>query len=286
MGKTILRILGAMITSYVGIGLVVAGVAALGLMKQLNDDYVTRMLGNAALGVVVTTLLLLYAHTVGGVRLHAFSFTWTGRDTLFAIAAAGVTFGVAGTYMLLLDRTGAHPLTWVAPSWAALAIGLIGQCGVLHEEVLARGYILMVVERRSGAARAIVVSALCFVLLHIPVRGVSFMVVSWLLGGLLYGYLYVKSGSLALTLAVHVLHNVAADLLMYSGNGVALVRFTTPLNGAEKIGYKVILTLLLFGLTYLIYGRGTRFLEPSRALRHRWAAFSDRRALQVPSATA
>ncbi len=141
----------------------------------------------------------------------------------------------------------------------------------------------MVVERRAGAGRAILISALCFVLLHIPVRGISSMVVSWLLGGLLYGYLYVKSGSLLVTLAAHVLHNIAGDLFLYSDNGVSLLHFTTPLTGTEKIGFKLILTLLLMGLTSLAYGRGTSFLEPSRRLRERWARMADKQDLQAHS---
>jgi membrane protease YdiL (CAAX protease family) len=194
---------------------------------------------------------------------------------------AVMTLGLSCSYMLLLDTTGAHPVTWIVPSWVAIAIGLLGQCGVLHEEVLARGYILMVVERRAGAGRAILISALCFVLLHIPVRGISSMAVSWLLGGLLYGYLYVKSGSLLVTLAAHVLHNIAGDLFLYSDNGVSVLHFATPLSGTEKIGFKLILTLLLLGLASLIYGRGMSFLEPSRRLSERWARMTDRQDLKA-----
>ncbi|MBD0328006.1 MAG: hypothetical protein ICV68_16385 [Pyrinomonadaceae bacterium] len=116
MTTTVLRVVGAMATSFLGIGLVAGGMAALGLMEQLSDNYGTRMLGNAALGIIVTGLLLLYASTVGEVALHAFAFTWNRRDTLFAAATAVVTLGLSCGYMLLLDTTGAHSVTWIAPS--------------------------------------------------------------------------------------------------------------------------------------------------------------------------
>jgi hypothetical protein len=271
MNRTILRVAGALVTSFLGIGLVAGGLAAFGLVEQLTEDYATRMGGNFALGVVVSGLLLLYAQRIAGLPMRSFAFRWQRRDTFFAALAAVTIGGLSWGYMLLLHHTGAHPLTWVGPEWGMILIALVGHSGVLHEEVLSRGYILAVVAQRWGVGRAILVSALCFALLHVPVRGVSFMVVSWLLGGLLYGYLYVKSGSLLLTLVVHMLHNVVGDLLMYSDNGVSLVHFVTPLSGVEKIVFKLALTLLLLGLIYLVYGRRTGFLQPSSRLVARWA---------------
>ena len=87
----------------------------LGLLQRVQTEYVPMMLGNVVLGAAVSGLLLLYARSLGGVPLPAFGWGWSRRDTLFAAATAVITIGLAWATMILLDRTGAHPLTFVAP---------------------------------------------------------------------------------------------------------------------------------------------------------------------------
>jgi membrane protease YdiL (CAAX protease family) len=230
------------------------------------------MLASVVLGIVATVLVVVYAHTLGGLPPLALAFGWSARDAVFVGAAAVSTFGLALGYLIFLGAMGAHPLTPVAPRWELMAIGLLGQCGILYEEVLFRGYLLTRLQARTGVGWALAISAVLFAVYHVPARGVSFMAASWLLGGVLYGYLYLKSGSLWVSLAAHVLHNLAADLFMYGDNGVSLFRFATPLSGAEKLGQKLLLVLVLLGLAWLLYGRGTGVLEPARRLSWRSAA--------------
>jgi membrane protease YdiL (CAAX protease family) len=270
MGKVILRILGALATVYLGIGIVYGVLVALGLANRLTADYATRMLANLALGAVATGLIFVYARRPGGVSPRELGLGWTARDAAFAAVAATVAIGSAWAYILLLGEFGMHPLTPVAPSWGLMAIGLLGQCGILYEELLFRGYLLALLRRHVGTGSALAVAAALFAAYHVPARGLGIMVASWLLGGLLYGYLYLRSGSLWVALSVHVAHNWAADLFLYGDNGVSLFRFATPLGGPEKLAHKLVLTLTLLALAWLVYGRGTRALAPSARLCSRW----------------
>ncbi len=61
---------------------------------------------------------------------------------------------------------------------------------------------------------------------------------------------------------------------MYSTSTVTVFHFATRITPVEKIIFELVMTALLGGLTMLLYGRGTRFLEPSARLRDRWTEVS------------
>lgn len=274
MGKLALRIIGAVAVSYLGAGVVVGALAALGLYGRLWAGYAPLMLAAAAIGAVTTGALLLYARHLGGVPAGAFSFAWGRRDAAVAALAAGLLLAMAVAYIALLDRLGARAVAPVAPDWAALAAGLLGAAGTLHEEVLWRGYALPLL-RRLGVGRALIVSAALFMAMHFATRGVSFLAVTWFLWGLGYGYVYLRSGSLLVAGAVHAAHNLAADLFLYSGNGVALVAFAGKLGPAEKYGFELAQVAAVGLLVHLAYGRGAGLLAVSPRLGARWALIDD-----------
>jgi membrane protease YdiL (CAAX protease family) len=268
--KTVLQILGAMLLPYVGIALVLGGATIFGVTEQiLSGGYGPRMLANAAAGAIIILMLLPYAAAMGSVPLRSFAFTWGDRDLLAILLGTAATLGLAWVYIVGLDWLGVRTVSAVTPVWALVALGFIGHAGTFFEEVLFRGYVLTRL-RRAGVGRAILISALLFCIGHIPVRGVSPLILTWLLGGLVYGYLYVKSGSLWVTGGFHLAHNVAGDLFLYSDNGVALVRFAGPLGLIEKTGFELLLSGLVLLLTLLVYGRGTHLLEAAPHLQAGW----------------
>jgi uncharacterized protein len=252
--KTPLAIAGGMVTALVATLVVWFSVVGLVGERQATTDYATQMLGNVLLGVVVGGAIILYAAVIGGVSPRTLALRWDARDTIFTAAMLVVTIGMAAATMLVLHRMGAHTVTTVGPYWGAIGLGLLGQLGVVHEELLFRWYV-MARLRRGPVGKALVISAVLFALMHIPFKGAGFMVGSWVLGGLVYGYLYLKSGSLLVPLAAHAVHNWTLDLLMYSREGVSLVQFaSTRLVGWEKIGFELALSAALVGLAYLVYG--------------------------------
>ncbi len=268
VGKLVARIMGGVVVSYLGAGMVVGAMALLGIYEQLWAGYVPLMLAATVIGAVTTGVLLLYAHLFGAVPVRAFSFAADRRDVLVAGLSAALLLGLAAGYILLLDRLGLRTVTPVAPAWGAIGIGLLGAAGTLHEEVLWRGYALPLL-RRFGIGRALLIAAMLFMLMHFATRGVSFLAITWFLWGLGYGYVYLRSGSLLVAGVVHAMHNFAADLFLYSDNGVALVAFATRLGAIEKIGFEVVQIAVIGLLLYVAYGRG-RLLAVSPRLTARW----------------
>ncbi|MDQ5851740.1 MAG: CPBP family intramembrane metalloprotease [Chloroflexota bacterium] len=273
MGKLVVRIVGGVVASYLGAGIVVGAMALLGIYQQLWAGYVPLMLAATVIGAVTTGVLLLYAHVLGGVPVQAFSFAADRRDVVVGGLSAALLLGLAAGYIVLLDRLGLRTVTPVAPSWGVIAIGLLGAAGTIHEEVLWRGYALPLL-RRYGIGRALVIGAVLFMLMHFATRGVSFLAVTWFLWGLGYGYVYLRSGSLLVAGVVHALHNFAADLFLYSDNGVALVAFATKLGAVEKVSFEIVQVAVIGLLMYVAYGRG-RLLDVSPRLQARWDLIDD-----------
>jgi len=265
------QILGAVLASYLVIGIIFGTLVLLGVAEPVLGAYGPRSLAALLVGLVTSGAVLGYAMVFGGVPLGAFAWRFGRGDAGFLATMLASTVGLAAGAIWLSHVTGAREVVALPPRPELVALGLLGALGVVHEEVLARGYVLAVAQRRLGVGRALLLSAVVFALVHIPTRGVGPMLFSWLLGGLVYGYLYLKSGSLTVTVLAHALHNLAGDLFLYSGNGVALVQFAAPFDGWEKIGFKLVWSAALVGLTHWHYGRRQPWLAPAPELRKRWA---------------
>lgn len=268
LGKSILQVLGGVVVFVLGTGLVFGLLMALKLGDQVMHDPFTRMWADLLLAAVLTGLFLLYAQKLGGVPARAFSFAFSPKDAAFALAGGAITLGLAAAYMLWLGHTGAQPLELVAPSLGLLLLGFIGEFGVLHEEVLSRGYFFTLLQPRYGVGWAWLASAVLFSLSHVIFKKVDFMLVGHFLVGIALGYMYLKSGSLVVTTIVHAFHNFAADLFLQGNNdgvslGIGWFQFSHHLGAAERLTFDVALTLAMLGLTYWVYGRGSKLLEPS-----------------------
>lgn len=275
-GKTWLRILGVFVVFMTGVGLVFGAAMLLGIGDQISNDPLARLIANLLLTVVVSGLIMVYGQTVGGVPVRAIRFDWDGRATRFALAATVVTLGIGAGYMLLLRQMAVFSFQVVVPSLATLLIGIVNELGVLHEEVHNRGYLFGLLQSHMGIGAMLLFGATYFALGHVPFKGLNFALFSNFLGGLVYGYLYLKSGSLSVSVVAHALHNLTTDLFLTGTNngvsvGIASFQFADRLAPLQRMGFDLLLTIAILGLIYFFYGRGTRLLEPAPSLRSRWA---------------
>ncbi len=131
VGKLVVRIVGGVLVSYLGAGMVVGAMALLGIYEQLWAGYVPLMLAATVIGVVTTGVLLLYAHLLGGVPVRAFSFAANRRDVLVAALSAALLLGLAAGFIVLLDRLGLQiepgGQTWIALTFAPYP-EMLGHC--------------------------------------------------------------------------------------------------------------------------------------------------------------
>lgn len=277
--KVWLRLLGVFVVYMTGIGLVLGVAYLLGVGDLVTNDPLARMVANLVLAVVVSGLVLLYGQTIGGVPVARIRFGWNRRATLFTSAVVLVTLGTGAGYMLLMRQAGGLSFDVVMPALAALLIGVIGELGVLHEEVHNRGYLFGLLHEHMGIGAMLFFGAFYFALGHIPFKGLTILFFSNFLGGLVYGYLYLKSGSLSVAVVAHALHNLTTDLFLTGTDngvsvGIASFHFVERLAPLTRMGFDVTLAVLVLTLIYWFYGRGSRILEPAPALRERWAVTS------------
>ncbi len=85
----------------------------------------------------------------------------------------------------------------------------------LLEEFLCRGVLLESLRAKYGVIAAVVVSAVCFGILHLQP---ALMVNAFVLG-LIFGFIYIRSGSLWTTIILHAANNALAYLMMTRGVG-------------------------------------------------------------------
>lgn len=109
------------------------------------------------------------------------------------------------------------------------------------EELFFRG-ILFSEYRRFGTANAVIISALCFAMLHFSVQN-FFM---YLFSGLLFGFVTAMTRSIIPSIALHLLSNT---LSIYASD--AFLRITVVKNGSYFIGF-VLIVLTALALILLL----------------------------------
>jgi membrane protease YdiL (CAAX protease family) len=104
-------------------------------------------------------------------------------------------------------RDAMAPLADVRAHWPVALLAAV-LAGPIAEEVIFRGVILRGLRTARPAAFAITVSAVLFAIAHLnPWQGLAAFCL-----GLLIGWTYVRTGSLSLCIAAHVLNNFLAML--------------------------------------------------------------------------
>ncbi|MDB6062805.1 MAG: hypothetical protein JWM78_2908 [Verrucomicrobiaceae bacterium] len=123
-----------------------------------------------------------------------------------------VPVGVGG--LLLLVRLLGHPLQFTIPEYAAafLFVNLMETC--FAEELFFRGALQRELMLYLAPVPAIIIAAALFGLVHIH-RGWEFVALATL-SGLLYGFIYRRTGMLSLSVLSHFLVNVAWIMLFPS----------------------------------------------------------------------
>ncbi len=87
----------------------------------------------------------------------------------------------------------------------ALRVVFVALIYPIAEELFFRGFLFGLITRKAGALAAIVVTVLCFTALHLPRGWIGPLLIC--VDGLFFGFARLRSGSLLLPVAFHVLGN-------------------------------------------------------------------------------
>ncbi len=188
-------------------------------VNYMTDD-MAYLLFSAAMVPLSTALPFFVYLKIGNKDVGEYlRFEKTGSPLAFLCVLAGLSVCLLGNL----------PASWVQEffggfgyepvstgignsSLPLLAAELFGTAIVVPvmEEFAFRG-VLVSALRRYGAAFAVVVSALVFSLVHMDFSNVIFAFIA----GLVFGFLYVRTGNLWITISIHALNNAIAVISSY-----------------------------------------------------------------------
>ncbi|MNU82334.1 CAAX amino terminal protease self- immunity [compost metagenome] len=271
-----LRLLAAVAFNFAVMYTFLGTLVWLGVIDRVRTDYSFLAWMNILVGVLLSGgTFLVYRFLDRGSPL-AFGFRMNRRDGVFAgvTLLLSVIFAIAFIAIIGQDQgLGAefqlHKLA--RPSMIGLMmLGLIGWIvAVMQEEVLYRGYFYANLQRLHPLV-LILVSAFFFSLTHIPTKGIALIpLIIHFVGGIGYGYVYFKSGSLLLSTLLHGMHNFLLDILFNNDYSVTLVTLAHPLDDSVKLAQQLMLLAAILLITHVFYGRNGAF-TPADNLRKMW----------------
>lgn len=147
---------------------------------------------------------------------RSFPWSWVGRGYLLAMLSVLGTNILVGALLGESPRS-MNPLLGVfaeAAPWQVTVLALlVVVVGPFFEELLFRGWLLGGLRRRLGDRRALIVSALLFSLIH----GDPYATPALFVLGLVFGWVYLRSGSVWASTLVHAMWNATTFSFLLSG---------------------------------------------------------------------
>lgn len=186
-------------------------------------------------------------------------------NVLRGLGAGAIAMGAVFTILLMCGQAEILSVDRDRLLSVSLIVEFISLCfTAFSEELLVRGFIMSALRTTRNMWAVILIPALIFSLFHLLNPGITAIsYINTLLGGLLFSYMFIKSGSLWLPTGFHIAWNfLQGDLfgMNVSGNEEAAV-FNTQMGsnniitggsyGAE--GGLVVTLLLLCGFLYVRY---------------------------------
>lgn len=248
---------------------------ALGRFDNLTTDYTFMLVMALLLGILDTIVVFWLFRKLDRTSPNRMGLGLSRKDIRFSIMAVVLSILCVLLFIWSLDQLGvvearyAFDRLQTSTFYELLGLAMLGYFfAALKEEVLARGYFMANLTRLS-IPMSIVVSAVLFMALHFIMGDLDpYKAASWLKGGIVYAYMYVKSGTLTVPTIVHAAHNLVNDLFIHGADG-ALVFLSSKVSTADKLVYEIALGTLLLALTYLFYGKNG-LLTPADQLKRLW----------------
>ncbi len=269
----------------------VMGVVPNLLMRQLgaSPDFRAYIGSTLNYGVGIVAYILFPAIALRRVlhidpwpRFFPFRGSWWS-DLLVGLLLVGVVLGLFFIAMLGFGWLALDGWKWQAlprPDWLRIAwVGLLVNVGVaIGEETLFRGYLLTGLRAAWGKWTALIVMTVVFGLFHLPAyfedgmdsAALTLAIVLASLFGLLFGLVYLRTGTLWLPASLHFAWNfIENDLLNLTADSTnqnlvgALTRLQAPLQaGSIAVVLVETLAFCLIAVCIWLWLRGLSPRQP------------------------
>ena len=198
-----------------------------------------------------------------------------GIKTNWKALAAGLLMGIVSmtlTFLAILATGSGYVESWSPRfSWEALTFLIVFILVGFAEEILSRGYFMSVLRQTKSRSAILIVSSALFSLMHIFNDAFNLIpFINIALAGLLFGYMFIKSGSIWMPIGFHITWNyVQGNVFGFHVSGLEVQGLITTQYAQENIinggafgpegGVAVTVLLLLSFLFVRWYYRKSRF---------------------------
>jgi membrane protease YdiL (CAAX protease family) len=248
----------------------------LGLLDEVSTNVNILHFNNCLMGATLTLLTLFLYKKLNNRHWRKMGWYLYSIDSYFLFIVFIVNLAIAILFIFVLqekqiliatihfgkfnDLNYLFLMFWALIGWTIAA---------LKEEVLSRGFVLLNISHFKVVSM-IIVSAIIFMILHVPTNGMNpYKMISWFLGGVVYAYIYIKSGSILISTATHMIHNYLNDWLLGNNNNFAIIELSQKIAQEDKLLYEILLKLMIFVITLSFYGKNGLF-TPSTNLKREW----------------
>lgn len=248
----------------------------LGIIDKARSSYGFTMIMEVFLSVIIIFALRYYMKKMDKKSLRDFGVYMARKDLLFILIVLVATLLLCFIFVFVTASRGLvdaklHLAIFASPTFYGILVTSViaKMLAAFHEEMLSRGYFMFHL-RKYHVITVILVSSLLFAMIHIPMKGADpWKMISWLLGGITYAYMYMKSGNLVVPTLAHAIHNMTSDFMIYSHSGFSLFELSSSIGDDMKLWFKVPLALVLVLLTMLFYGKNG-LLTPAPSIKKLW----------------
>jgi uncharacterized protein len=236
----------------------------LGIKDIHSNPYYIGTYGSI-ISLLITGVILLIFKKVDKMPIKSMGFGLNRKSIIFMISVAVLMSGITILFLKIfkIDYQFNTEFFWVPSNYLLSLVSSIGWFfGAFHEEVAGRGYFYANL-RKYGVAKLLWISSLIFMLLHIPVVGLSpYILFDLFLSGLCFMFIYMKSSSIWVVTIVHAFNNFLIDITL-SGMSYSIVKVSKTMPDIYDFYYGVLIDVSLLLITYIFYGKSKSNLYKS-----------------------
>ena len=233
-------------------------------MKSRTSPKVLFIGAVANLCVLGTTLLFLLF--LNKQPISSLGILFSNKDLAFTAIGSITILILAAAFVGLLKQSGRFQVSPSKPfKNLSETVNLFGGVIVLlivalQEEVLYRGYITLNLIS-FGPVVVIIASTIIFTAIHLLTNRVSFyQILSWLIGGAIFSYVYLITGSIWVPVVLHFTTDLTNMLVFNIAGQFSLFEISPSITARPLASFRVATALILIGVLVALFGTAIRLV--------------------------
>jgi membrane protease YdiL (CAAX protease family) len=231
-------------------------------MKELTSPRVLFIGAIANLCVLGTTLLFLLF--LDKRSISSLGILFSNKDLTFAAIGSVTILILATAFVGFLKQSGRFQVSPNKPfKKFSETVNFFGGVIVLfivalQEEVLYRGYITLNLLS-FGPTIVILVSTIIFTAIHLLTnRGSFYQILSWFVGGAIFSYVYLITGSIWVPVVLHFVTDLTNMLVFNIAGQYSLFEISPSITARPLASFRVVTAVVLIGVLVALFGTAIR----------------------------